>query len=170
MNELGKLSRVLKLREHRSLIAQQLVQTKRQAMIEAEAFLSQQETELQRRIQSLAQSERSAAKILQAGGSGVRFEDFVAHARLVHGRIQDQRGEVQAAHTSIAEAAQRLDEAKSQHALARKAEEKTKHFKDNTRTLVRLRINSREAEQLEEVSELQYKPQETKTRTEEAAT
>jgi hypothetical protein len=168
MSELEKLSRVLKLREHRSLIAQQLVQSTRQAMLEAEAFLSQQEAELQRRVQSLVQSERSAAKILQTGDSGARFEDFVAHARLVHGRIQAQRDEVQTARDSVNEAAQRLDEARSQHALARKAEEKTKHFQDNTRTLVRLRLNNKDAEQLEEVSELQYKPQAHTKRPEEA--
>jgi hypothetical protein len=170
MNELGKLARVLKLREHRSLIAQQLVQSTRQAMQQAQAFLSQQETELQRRVQSLVQSERSAAKLLQSGDSGARFEDFVAHARLVQGRIHAQRDEVQAARASVTEATQRLDEARAQHALARKAEEKTKHFQDNTRTLVRLRLNHKEAEQLEEVSELQYKPQVNQPRDEEVAT
>jgi hypothetical protein len=158
MSTVNKLGRVLKLREHRSLIAQQWVQNQRQAVQQAESFLLQQEAELQRRIETLLQSERSAAKLLKDGGSGVRFEDFMAHARLVRDRIQAQRTDVQAARQSVEEAQARLEQAQAAHALARKAEEKTRHFQGNARSLLRLHQNLQEAEQLEEVCELQHQP------------
>lgn len=152
---LGQLSKVLTLREHRSAVARMKVHSTAQALAQAQEALAQQQAELRRREAALAQSRASAAEQSEKGCSGSRFEDFMTHARWTTQRIRDQEVDVAAARGHADQAQRRLERAQALHAQARRAEEKTRSFRQESRQVARIQEGVRSDEALEEATLLQ---------------
>lgn len=79
----------------------------------------------------------------------------MAHARLVHDRIRAQRADVDEARRGVESAMECLNLAREDHAMARKAEEKTRKVQGYALGLLRVHLAQQEADQLEEAGELQ---------------